>query len=168
MGPSLFTVAEDSPAALVLENGGARFFIGASVLAVGGIVAFSPVGGQSIQLGASDVTGPAQLLLGAFLLWGVVGALDRQRIVFEAASGTVEFTSRMRPWARWRRPLADIAAVETSEKEESYYSSSPGSVTTSTYHLHLRFRDGFRRELSRSGDQDFIRGLAARIESRRR
>jgi hypothetical protein len=168
MGPSLFTVVEDSPAALVLENKGARFFVGASVLAVGGIFAFSPLGGQRINLGASDVTGPAQLLLGAFLLWGVVGALDRQRMVFDAGRGTVEFTSRMRPWACWRRPLADIAAVESSEQEETYYSSSPGSVTTATYHLHLRFRDGSRRELNRSGDRAFIQDLAARIESRRR
>ena len=166
MGLSLFTVAEDSQAALVLENRGARFFIGASVLAVGGIFAFSPLGGQRFHLGASDVTGPAQLVLGAFLLWGVVGALDRQRIVFAAAGGTVAFTSRLRPWARWTRPLADIAAVETTEQEETYYSSSPGSVTTVTHHLHLRFRDGSRRELSR-GDGAFIRELAARIESRR-
>ena len=109
-----------------------------------------------------------QLLLAAFLIWGVWGALDRQRIVFDAAGGRVEFTSRLRPWACWRRPLADIAAVEASEKEESYYSSSPGSVTTVTHHLHLRFRDGFRCELSRSGDAASIRDLASRIESRRR
>jgi hypothetical protein len=165
---NLFTVAEDSPASLVLENRGARFFIGASVLSVAGILVFSPLGGQKVHLGASDVTLPAQFLLGAFLLGGVAGALDRQRIVFDAGRGTVEFTSRMRPWARWRRPLADIAAVEASEHEETYYSSSPGSVATVTHHLHLRFRDGFRREVNRSGDRAFIQDLAARIERRRR
>jgi hypothetical protein len=161
-------VAEDSPAALVLENSGTRYFIGALVLAVGAIVALSPQGWhQKVHLGATDVTGPAQLLTGAFLLWSVVGALDHQRLVFDSAGGTVEFTSRMRPWARWRRPLADMAAVETSEQEETYYSSSPGSVTTVTHHLHLRFRDGSRREVSRGGDAASIRDLAARIESRR-
>jgi hypothetical protein len=162
-----FAVAEDTPAALVLENRGTRYFVGGMVLAVGGIFAFSPLGAQKVQLGARDVTGPAQLLLAAFLLWGLWGALDRQRLVFDAASGTVAFTSRMRPWAGWRRPLADLAAVETSQHEESYYSSSPGSVTTVTHHLHLRFRDGYRRELSR-GDEASIRELAGRIESRRR
>jgi hypothetical protein len=90
VGLSLFTVAEDTPAALVLENRGSRYFAGASVLAVGGMVAFSPLGRQEMHLGASDVTLPAQLLLGALLLWGVVGALDRQRIVLDGARGTVE------------------------------------------------------------------------------
>ena len=166
-GLSLFNVVENTPSALVLENRGARVFIGAAVLAVAGMFALAPFGlDQRVQLGANDVTRAAQVLLGGFLLWGVVGALDRQRIVFDA-SGTVEFTSRMRPWAGWRRPLSDLAAVEVGETEESYYSSSPGSVTTVTYHLHLHFRDGFRREVNRSGDAAFIRDLAARIEGRR-
>ncbi len=167
-GLSLFNVVESTHASLVLENRGARVFIGASVLAVAGIVALAPFGlDQRVQLGGNDVTRAAQGLLGGFLLWGVVGALDRQRIVFDG-NGTVEFTSRMRPWAGWRRPLTDLAAVEIDEKEESYYSSSPGSVTTVTYHLQLRFRDGFRREVNRSGDAAFIRDLAGRIEERRR
>jgi hypothetical protein len=166
-GLALFNVVESTPAALVLENRGTRLFVGTAALAVAGIVALAPFGlDQKVQMGGNDVTLAAQVLLGVFLLWGVVGVLDRQRIVFDA-SGTVAFTSRMRPWAGWRRPLAELAAVEVDETEESYYSSDPGSVTTVTYHLHLRFRDGFRREVNRSGDAAFIRDLAARLEGRR-
>ena len=167
MDLALFSVVEDSPGRLVLENRAARLMAAVSVLGVAGVFVFAPFGlNKPLSLGASDVTLPALALLGVLVVWGVVGALDRRRIVFDAGSRTVEFTSLL-PWNRLRRPLSEIERVEASEKEETYYSSSPGSVTTYTYHLHVHFRDGKRREVNRSGERAVIDRLKARIDGLR-
>jgi hypothetical protein len=167
MSAALFTVVEESPDRLVLENRGTRIVAAVSVLGVGGVLAFGPVGLHApLNLGGADVRVPALMGLGLLGLWAVVGALDRQRIVFDAGSGTVELTSLL-PWKRWRRPLAEIEEVEASETEETYYSSSPGGVTTHTYHLIVRFRDGRRREVNRGGDRAAIDRLKARIDALR-
>ena len=157
-----FSVVGDSPTTLVLEAKGPRAMAAIGTIAVVLLLFFGPFRlDQPIQMGATDVTLFARIFFGLILLQGIVGALDRQQIVF--ASGTVRFTSRAKPWKRLVRSVSEIDRVETSSKTTTQY-----DVDSVTHYLHIVFRDQGRREINRCDDAAFIKALGARIEEFRR
>jgi len=155
-------VVEDSPRALVLEEKLARWIGGAGLLVpVGAFCLGELPPDRTFILG--DTTVNAWWFVGLFALGMLSMLFERDRIVFDAANGTVERTLRLAPWRTLRRPVADIERVEVSKKTSTMY----GEDNTDHF-VHIVFRDGRKLQVSQSGDGGFISALAGRIEEFRR
>jgi hypothetical protein len=163
MDMNLFSVVEDSPYRLVLENKGPRLMSAlgtvATVVALGFFLP-SPWY-QAPSQGDDLASKAAPFFFGAMILLGVFQALDREQIVFE--SGMVRFTRPLMPWRSLFRPISEIEKVDIRSETTTAYGED-----STKYALFLVLRDERPREINRTHDREFIQTLAARIEDFRR
>lgn len=87
-------------------------------------------------------------------------ALERDRIVFDAAAGTVSRTMRVARWLAFERPLGEIERVLIASKTTTQYGEDD-----TRYSVQLQFRDGKKLPINQSGSNSFAVSLANRIES---
>ena len=152
-------VVLDAPERLVLEEWLSRW--------IGGVGLAFTIG--ALLWGGLDFDRPLDLFgtpvspwwpAGAFALTMLWMLLERDRIVFDRAAGSVQRWLRIQRYKAFERPLADIERVEVTSKTSSQY----GQESTDHF-AHVLFRDGRRLLVNGSADDGYIRALAGRIES---
>lgn len=154
-----YAIVEDSPAVLVLEKTNRSLIF---VAAIALLIAFPGPTGLKPLFVIEDPRAK-WLFVACIGLLGLVGALDKRRIVFEWASRRVAFTSRLWPWGSFTRPTSDIERVELSSRAKTVYGQDDGY----DYSLHAVFRDKSKLELAQTADEGYVNALAARIQANR-